>query len=338
MNSNIVEDPKTKSVDGGAQTPARVCAVVVTFNRKTLLEECLRALHSQTRPLDTVLVVDNASTDGTHEMVCDLAEQHANLEVLRLPDNVGGAGGFHAGMKWACEAGFDWLWIMDDDGVPAPDCLQVLLDAHEETLARKPDTAPEVLVPLQRDSSGHEYGFSIWRGLQINVTREVTRGHQPPGTPVFHFVGPLIARSLVEWVGLPRADFFIWFDDIEWALRAAQGGGRVRFVPGAVFHHDFGGTKTTSFLGRPSVRMQQPVWKEYYGARNTLYTLTRTPRRGELGRELVSYFLRTQGRGMIGDLMYEPDRWARIKMRMHGISDGARGRMGARVSPGGGPR
>src|SRR4051812_18012026 len=96
----------------------RVCAVVVTFNRKKLLVECLRGLLAQTRPLDHLIVINNASTDGTADM---LAAEFPELDVVHLPSNVGGAGGFHAGMKWARENGFDWTWVMDDDVAPFPE-------------------------------------------------------------------------------------------------------------------------------------------------------------------------------------------------------------------------
>ncbi|MER3603731.1 MAG: hypothetical protein C4298_08345, partial [Thermus sp.] len=86
----------------------RVCAVVVTYNRKELLRECLETLRGQTRKVDHILVVDNASTDGTEEV---LRAEFPEVEVLRLPENQGSSGGFHEGMKRAYEEGFDWLWL-----------------------------------------------------------------------------------------------------------------------------------------------------------------------------------------------------------------------------------
>src|SRR3712207_5668423 len=103
-----------------------VCAVVVTYNRVDLLRECLEAVTGQTRAPDAVLVVDNASTDGTREMV---REEFPAVELLELPANEGSAGGFHEGMKAAVARGVDWLWVMDDDTIPAPDALELLLDA-----------------------------------------------------------------------------------------------------------------------------------------------------------------------------------------------------------------
>ena len=315
MNYEI--DPRETKTDNAG----RVCAVVVTFNRQQLLGDCLRALKEQTRGVDKILVVDNASTDGTREM---LAREFPDVPVLALSKNIGGAGGFYEGMKQAMEEGFDWLWLMDDDGRPARDCLQQLLDHAEQN---------DILVPLQQDSDGRAYGFSVWRNRQSDVTDAVSKGQEfAHDVPIFHFVGPLISRALVEKIGLPRAEFFIWFDDIEYALRAHhRGGARVKFVPGAVFFHDFGGNaRTVHFLGRPSIRRWQPPWKQYYGTRNYLYALTRNRCRPG---DLLHYFLGIQLRGLLGDVMYEPDRWQRVRLRVRGIIDGALGRLGKRVSP-----
>ncbi len=103
-----------------------VWAVVVTHNRKEKLRDCLAALAGQQRPPDHILVVDNASTDGTSTM---LDREYGGVEVLRLAKNEGGAGGFHEGMKRAHMAGAEWLWLMDDDTIPDADALEQLLAA-----------------------------------------------------------------------------------------------------------------------------------------------------------------------------------------------------------------
>src|SRR3954447_15177950 len=113
-----------------APAPAeRVCAVVVTYNRVELLRECLTALEAQTRPLDRILVIDNKSTDGTAEMV---RSEHPGVELVELPENRGGAGGFYEGTRRAYDDGYDWLWLMDDDTIPNATALEKLLDAPAE--------------------------------------------------------------------------------------------------------------------------------------------------------------------------------------------------------------
>ena len=130
-----------------------VCAVVVTYNRKELLIECLDGLLRQTRPIDAIYIIDNASTDNTPEFlkekgfiqelppknltkswekefeIKNLTDgQPIKLRYIRMHENTGGAGGFHEGVKRAYEKGYDWLWLMDDDAEPYENALQLLKD------------------------------------------------------------------------------------------------------------------------------------------------------------------------------------------------------------------
>jgi rhamnopyranosyl-N-acetylglucosaminyl-diphospho-decaprenol beta-1,3/1,4-galactofuranosyltransferase len=105
-----------------------VVAVIVTWNRRDLLAEALRATLAQTRPPDRILVVDNASTDGTDQL---LSDEFAGVDVVRTAYNCGGAGGFALGIRDALESAPDALvWLMDDDTVPEPGALATLVDTR----------------------------------------------------------------------------------------------------------------------------------------------------------------------------------------------------------------
>lgn len=179
----------------------RVCAVIVTYNRKELLRECLQAVLSQTRPPDHVLVVDNASTDGTPEM---LREEFPQVEVLRLPENQGGAGGFHEGMKRAYEQGFDWLWLMDDDTLPSPRALEVLL-LEGRALFRGS------FVVAREDEGRTAFPYPLKEGNFSSAVEEIERGYPDGRIEGFlHlFPGTLIHRTIVEKVGLPLKALFL---------------------------------------------------------------------------------------------------------------------------------
>jgi GT2 family glycosyltransferase len=122
--------------DGDAMTQhqQRVCAVIVTHNRKELLRECIAAVQAQTERLARILVLDNASTDGTDAMLRDefAGADADSIEIVRLPENIGGAGGFREGLKRAADGGYDWIWLMDDDTIAAPTALERLLAAHAQ--------------------------------------------------------------------------------------------------------------------------------------------------------------------------------------------------------------
>ena len=104
-----------------------VLAVVVTHDRLALLRECLDALRAQTVPCD-ILVVDNASTDGTKEYL--QGERSPSLAVCSFTENRGGAGGFRLGVRYGRQKGYAYLWLMDDDVLPRPDALSSLLRAN----------------------------------------------------------------------------------------------------------------------------------------------------------------------------------------------------------------
>jgi len=214
--------------------PDRVTAVVVTFNRRQLLEECMRALFEQTHLLTRIYVVDNASSDGTAEWAEQLvAKAPVPISLIRLLENGGGAGGFAAGIAAARKDDTDWLWLMDDDAAPQPDTLELLVNSPP---AREPATAcvaPKVVYAsggLDANQRGHFH-----RRLRSLPESSYVRG-QYPAIGYMSFVGTLLRADAVRQIGLPRADFFVWGDDVEYSLRLRQVG-EIRLVSESVMVH-----------------------------------------------------------------------------------------------------
>ncbi len=251
-----------------------VTAVVVTFDRKELLLECLAALARQTRPVDRVLVVDNASTDGTPEAV---AEHAPGAELLRLPRNGGGSEGFHAGVLAALDGAADWLWLMDDDCEPADDALARLLAAPGAA-----DPAVGAVVPAVRDPHGAL--LPMHRG---RITPRLVRAPIVAAAPDEYeqgevaldfcsFVGPLYRRAAVERMGPPLREAFIRFEDLEFAARLRPLGLEMRLVPGAVVTHKEAIPVTGSDLRTLWADFRRGgtfggLWKGVYGLRNVVF-------------------------------------------------------------------
>lgn len=105
-----------------------VAAVVLTRDRRELLADSLQAILDQTRAADRVIVIDNASSDGTAAM---LAERFPEVDVVRFEENLGATGGFDEGIRAAIGSGADLIWLLDDDTFARPDSLRALLDARE---------------------------------------------------------------------------------------------------------------------------------------------------------------------------------------------------------------
>lgn len=249
----------------------RVAAVVVTFNRRDLLARLLEALLA-TPDLDEVIVVDNASTDGTAQMLAELAPGRVGIHVVSLTTNTGGAGGFNRGLATAMERGADLAWLMDDDGVPEPDCLSRLLEFDGEL----DFWGPAVLAEGDRSQLCFPIrlpGRTSVVSRMADVEAAANRNGLLPDI-VIPFNGVLVTRALVERIGLPRQEFFIWGDDHEYRLRAERAGARIATVVGAHFLHpqtdDLG---TPMMFGRTTYNHTPSDLKHYCMARNNVVNL-----------------------------------------------------------------
>ena len=221
----------------------RICGVVVTYNRKEVLRGCLDALLAQTHPVDRIIVVDNASTDGTGEFLAthgyDLSR---HIEHLLLPENVGGAGGFHAGFERALTLQPEWIWAMDDDGLAHSECLQRLLDAPA---AAGPFRGPTVLVREQMDDPGNdklafEGGAVTPHGVLPLRTRGDLEALAVDGVVTGYacvFNGVLIRRDAAQRIGLPDKKFFIWGDEWDYVFRAREAGIPLTTIIAALYWH-----------------------------------------------------------------------------------------------------
>jgi GT2 family glycosyltransferase len=259
VSTGSTDDGSAK--DGSTDDAARaesVAVVVVTFNRAELLGRTLDGLAAQTREPDAVIVVDNASTDHTREVLD--AHRGLALQRIHLDSNTGGSGGFRAGVAAAYEQGFDRIWLMDDDVVPAPDCLAVLM-AHTEPC----------LMPVREDTRGHLVEKSAthfdldhaWAVRPKRASIETTYGERSAMPEVAEiqivaFEGPLFRREVVERIGLPDDSFFIFYDDADYALRARRAGYRIWAVRDAVL------VRQLDFDQQHAL----DTWKGYYMYRN----------------------------------------------------------------------
>lgn len=301
----------------------KVCAVVVTYNRKTLLEECLRALQAQTRPLDEIIVIDNASSDGTENFV---KTQFDGITYMKLAENVGGAGGFHEGMKLAYEKGHDWIWVMDDDAIPMPDALERLTICpaimHEDVYA----LASTVLREDRSIFLIHRRTFNAENLEQKAVTADkYNLDYFEIDTA--SFVALLISQRAIKDVGLPLKDLFIYYDDTEYSLRIRQKGTIVTVSNSKVIHPQAWGDS-----GGAAQRQQPLDWRVYYSLRNQIYML-RKYGRPSLSTTIVYYrrLFVTTALGIAGTLLFRQSKVRSIKTLVYGMLDGLRAKLGRNI-------
>ena len=244
-----------RAADGG---PPRAVAVIVTWNRRELLLEALAAIAAQIRPPDTVIVIDNASTDGTPAAV---AGGFPDVRLVSLPVNHGGAGGFAYGMALALSDGADVIWLMDDDTVPAPEALAALLEARQ----RYPGGPPALIASRVLWTDGREHPMNTPRPKPFATDAERRAAAAAGCVPIrsASFVSILVEADDCRRRGLPKADFFLWNDDFEFTTRLLRGRAGL-LCPASVVTH-----KTATFGGTEA----DPGDRFFYEVRNKVWTL-----------------------------------------------------------------
>ncbi len=260
-------------------TKPRIMALVLTHNAPESLDRCLRAIAAQTSLPETVLVVDNASdppviVDGTSSLP---------VRVVRSEVNSGPAGGYAQALSEFVATDFTHAWVLDDDMLPEPECLERLW-----TVASKsPETA--FVFPWSRQPDGSIGVWPSWCGF-------------------------VVARQVVEAVGLPMRELFWWAEDTEYLQwRIPEAGYELQVVSDAIVNHD-------------AIRHGDgfPLWKYYYESRNMLYVHMYVKRRlGRYPRSVSKLFARAI-------LREEGGRLRRVSVMIRGLWDGARGKLGIR--------
>ncbi len=180
----------------------KVIAVVVTYNRQGLLSECITALKNQTRKIDKILVINNGSNDNTENWL----RNQTGIEFI-TQSNSGSAGGFNTGIKTAFETGYSWMWLMDDDGYPKEDALEKLLEGNPEPLMIRNSS-----VINKKDKQSFAFPTKHYKTLR-DIDKRIIMDVSHP------FNGTLLHRKIIERVGLPKKELFIWGDETEYRYR-----------------------------------------------------------------------------------------------------------------------
>ena len=187
-----------------------VAAIVVTYNRKDLLRECIQHLKEQTISCD-ILVIDNASTDGTQE---EFSTSVDPVFYFNTGSNLGGAGGFSYGIKKAVEAGYDYLWILDDDTMPSQNALECLLKKGKSLNGAYGYLSSKV---LWKDGS-----ICTMNIQKTSKWKRITNFDMLQKVQYSSFVSLFVKSSVVKKLGLPYKEFFIWADDWEYTRRISK--------------------------------------------------------------------------------------------------------------------
>ncbi len=295
----------------------RVNILIVTFNRKELLKNLIEFIFIQNFSDYKITVIDNASSDGSFLYINNLWDlKKNNIEWISLEENIGGAGGFYKGIKYALEQDAEYIWVMDDDGYPSEDCLEKL---YNNLLQKKLDA----ISPLQININDHnQLAFPVW------VNKKQVRGHidQIPKDTFIEkeanlFNGLLMHRSVVEKVGLPRKEFFIRGDEVEYTKRFLKNNIKFGTLTSAKFYHPSDDTERVSCLfGKVVIRDAHSDFKNYYMFRNRAVAFIEDGNALLLPLDFIrySYYF----------LIHKKFNWSGLKLWCIATYDGIKGKLG----------
>ena len=302
-----------------------VASVTVAYNAARVLPRQIEALLRQRRPLQEIIVVDNASTDSTAEM---LAHQFPQVTVLRMSDNLGHSGALAAGVAYAAlNKRHDWVWSFDDDSVPDDDALEALLEGIESLGNGDGQIGIAASLPVHK-ATGASYPPLLWRDGFVKPGAELLQ--QPVWlADLVISSGCLVRRETVEKIGLPRADFFSDFDDFEYCLRARAHGFKIAVITRSKVGHEIGNTRRVRLPGFSHLWSEHTPWREYYISRNIAYVAWWLYPNRNTKWFVIRHLTRHTG----AILLFSSNKLACLRKAAQGFFDGLRGNLGIRFRP-----
>lgn len=253
----------------------RLIPIIVTYNRldklKVAIDKWLKT------DIYKLVIVNNNSTDGTKEYLINLSSKHKKVIVLNLPENIGGAGGFFEGIKYVHTniKDYDWVVLHDDDAYPNLESINYFL--YQKDLSTADSYMSAVYYPSGKISLMNMPGYlpfktlkqflkTIIRGNQgFHIESELYYQDKEVDVDFASFVGLFVSRKVVDKVGFPKKDFFIYGDDLEYTIRITNDDFKIKFDPNLKFIHD---CETLHFEQK---KIYKPLWKAYFTYRNGIY-------------------------------------------------------------------
>lgn len=283
-----------------------IFAVVVSYNRKVLLLECINALLNQNLLSKKIIIVDNASTDGTVDFLKQNGLlQNKKVHLLCLDQNTGGAGGFSAGMKYAFENGADYVWMMDDDAIPHSTALEELM---------KHATTEHIYGSLAINGAYTAWTTTLFpESRVVDLITEIPELSEVQSLP---FLGYLTSKEVFNKLGLPDTSYFIAADDVEYCLRAQRAGFKIYICGQSYIEHPKSDRYPFNLFGRKLICLKLVPWKRYYDTRNRLLIARKYYGVRVFTQTLPASFIR-----LFAALLNEPNKMMQIKAFWVGVYD-----------------
>lgn len=284
-----------------------VYIVVVTYNRKILLELCLNKTVIQSYNFKKILIVNNDSTDGTEEYIKSTGLlKNERIKWINLAQNMGGAGGFSVGMKYAFDDGADFVWMMDDDAMPHTTALEELM---------KYATSNHIYSSLAINGQNSSWTtYLIDEKKSVNCINEIPNISEVKSLP---FLGFLTSKEIYKQIGLPDSKYFILVDDTEYCMRAQKLGFKTFICGRSYIDHPKALYQEYKFFGKRINYVSLPPWKRYYDTRNRIFLAKKYFGFRLYYQTLPSLIIRC-----LISLANQPNKFQQMKAYFWGVYDG----------------
>ena len=250
----------------------RVLALIFSFNDADVIEQTITAISRQTRPVDEILVVDNASADGTLDQ-----PSLKSVTVLRHGENLGASGAICSGFRYALERGYDWIWTFDADAAPEPDALAKKLELYVGWPRTMQDETAFIAC-LHRNAQD---GAALYVRSRVLSRFGWVPAKPTPGQRYYQchsttWSGCLYRAAAIRQVGLPNPHYFADWGEYEYGYRLMKAGYKGFTYLDAIHNHDVRGYASLRPFdikrgGKTVTILQFPPLRSYYTARNRLY-------------------------------------------------------------------
>lgn len=215
----------------------KVFIILLQYNYPEYTIECIRSLQKLDYPNYEIVVVDNASSSETQEAI---KRHFPQIPLIRNKKNLGYTGGNNVGIRYSLQKGADYIYILNNDTIVAKNSLKKLV----EMLQSNPEIGavmPKIYYYDKPDTiQGAGCKISVRRGLAGLVgTNEIDRGQYERVTETDYISGCalLTKKEVIEKVGLFDENYFIYYDDVDWSVRARQSGFKLFYIPQATIWH-----------------------------------------------------------------------------------------------------
>ena len=293
----------------------KIAVILVTYNRIGCLKKAIEQYEKQIYKPSHLIVVNNASKDGTRDFLDLWKKEKADFEkiVIHNTENIGGSGGFYMGMKKAMDIDCDFMFLADDDAYSEDNVFLEIMETYKK-IPNKNEIAALCTTVINKGKTEISHRCNIKKDLFFIRLRPISENEYIKETfrvDIATFVGAMIKKSVVDKIGLPEKDYFIFYDDTEYFMRISKIG-KTLCIPKSRMIHDTDPQRYNS-------------WKGYYDTRNWIFTIAKHYSKLNMIGAIIHKYLR---RCSILSVVVKGRNLQYREMCITAINDAINGRMG----------